>query len=284
MTDTNSGISVEQGEKLGIFVLPMPIIVEGRTFLEGEGLNAEEYYTYLEEDKDSSTSQPSPESFINRWEKIFSLGYDEIVYIPMSGGLSGSYATAASFAEEYKGRVQVVNNYRISVTLMDSVLDAKELAAKGLNSIEIKEILEKTAYDQSIYITVTTLKRLIKSGRVTAAGAAVATALSIKPILQTKGEKLDAFAKARSLKKAASIMIDALKNDIKTKFKNIPVDELRVRVAGTLTNRNEIDRWRQEVQTAFPEFEIEYFALPCSIASHLGANAIGIAIDKIVRL
>lgn len=282
MTDTNSSISVETGKRDGIFVLPMPIIIEDKTFLEGEGISPMDYYRELEKGTDSSTSQPAPDSFISMWDSIFKEGYDEIVYIPMSSGLSGSCETAESFAKSYDGRVQVVDNHRISVTLMDSVYDALKLAEQGLDAAGIKAELEKRAYDQSIYITVTTLKRLIKSGRVTPAGAAIASALNLKPILQIQGEKLDAFAKVRGMKKAEKVMIDSIRADIENRFKDVPEEKLRVRVAGTLTDREEADQWRQQVQTAFPEFEVDYYDLPCSIASHVGHNAVATAVNAVI--
>lgn len=279
MTDTNSGLTVEAGRAAGVYVLPMPITVNNHAYLEGVGIDLIEFYKELDQGCDAVSSQPSPGEFTSLWDSILADGYDEIVYIPMSSGLSGSCATAITFAEEYGGRVKVADNHRISLSLMDSVYDAVKLRDKGLDGAAIKETLEANAFNQSIYITVNSLNRLIKSGRVTAAGAAIANALNLKPVLQIQGEKLDAFAKVRGMKKAEKLMIEAIEKDIFVRFKDIPHERLSLNVAGSFIDQADAESWRQQVQTAFPEFELKYWPLSGSICCHVGANAIGIAVS-----
>ena len=198
-TDSNSGITQEQAAKLGIYVLPMPFMINGEMFYEGVNLTHEEFFKRMEEGADITTSQPSPGEVTDFWDKLLK-EYDEILYIPMSSGLSGSCQTAIMLADDYDGKVQVVNNQRISVTQEQSALDARDLAAKGYEAAQIKEILERTKYESSIYITLTTLKYLKKGGRITPAAAALGTLLRIKPVLTIQGEKLDAFYKGPNSK------------------------------------------------------------------------------------
>ena len=201
VTDSNSGITQSRGKELGVYVLPMPFFIDGELFLEDISLTQEQFYERLGADSDISTSQPSPGDVMELWEKLLK-EYDEIVHIPMSSGLSNSCDTAVSIAEEYGGRVQVVNNQRISVTQEQSVYDAMTLRDRGMSAREIREVLEREKFQSSIYITVDTLKYLKKGGRVTPAAAAVGTVLNLKPVLQIQGEKLDAFAKVRGWKAA----------------------------------------------------------------------------------
>ena len=225
-TDSNSGITQEQAAKLGIYVLPMPFMINGEMFYEGVNLTHEEFFKRMEEGADITTSQPSPGEVTDFWDKLLK-EYDEILYIPMSSGLSGSCQTAIMLADDYDGKVQVVNNQRISVTQEQSALDARDLAAKGYEAAQIKEILERTKYESSIYITLTTLKYLKKGGRITPAAAALGTLLRIKPVLTIQGEKLDAFSKARTAKQAKTIMLTALAKDLEERFmtrmRNIPI-------------------------------------------------------------
>ena len=208
-TDSNSGITQEQAAKLGIYVLPMPFMINGEMFYEGVNLTHEEFFKRMEEGADITTSQPSPGEVTDFWDKLLK-EYDEILYIPMSSGLSGSCQTAIMLADDYDGKVQVVNNQRISVTQEQSALDARDLAAKGYEAAQIKEILERTKYESSIYITLTTLKYLKKGGRITPAAAALGTLLRIKPVLTIQGEKLDAFSKARTAKQAKTKKAETL--------------------------------------------------------------------------
>ena len=201
VTDSNSGITQEQGTELGISVLPMPFMIDGETYFEDIDLSQEEFYQRMNAGADISTSQPSPKAVTDLWDGLLK-DYDAVVHIPMSSGLSGACQTARMLAEDYDGRVQVVNNHRISVTQRQSALDARDLAAKGYSAEQIREILERTHRDSIIYITVDTLKYLKKGGRITPAAAALGTLLKIKPVLTIDGEKLDAFSKARTIKQA----------------------------------------------------------------------------------
>ena len=201
VTDSNSGITQAQGEKLGVRVLPMPFYIDEKLYFEEITLSQEEFYRRLQSDAEIHTSQPSPKDVTDLWDEILK-EHDEIVYIPMSSGLSASCQTAMMLAQEYDGRVQVVDNQRISVTQRQSVLDALELVRRGRSAKEIREILEQEKKKSSIYITLETLKYLKKGGRITPAAAAFGTVLNLKPVLQIQGERLDAFAKVRG-KKAA---------------------------------------------------------------------------------
>lgn len=281
LTDTNSGITAETGRKSGIFVLPMPVIIEGKSYLEGADITDRQLYDAILADKELCSSQPSPGDVMEMWDSILNDGYDEIVYIPMSSGLSGSCHNAMTLALDYDSRVYVVDNHRISVTLMESVFDAKALADQGLCAAEIKKALEADAYQASIYITVDSLKYLKKSGRITASAAAIANILNIRPVLTIQGEKLDLFAKVRGKKQSEKKMIDALRSDIQTRFSGISADRLKLGTAGTFEKQADADYWRELVQTAFPENEICYVPLSCSIACHVGINAAGIGVSVI---
>lgn len=279
MTDTNSGISKSEGEKLGIFVIPMPVIIEDIIYYEGVNLSQEYFYQCLTEGKNISTSQPSPGDVMNMWNQILDSGYDELIYIPMSSGLSNSCETAISLADEYNGKVQVANNHRISVTMRESIMEAKSYADNGMNAFQIKEKLEENAYNCSIYIAVDTLEFLKKGGRVTAAGAALGTVLNIKPILTIQGEKLDAFAKVRGMKKCHMKIIDAIQNDLNTRFKDIPTERIRLGAAGAGLAPEEIEIWKQELSEAFPQLELCYDHLSLCVGAHTGPGAIGTAIS-----
>ncbi len=218
MTDENSGILAKEAEDLGIFLMPMPFFINGELKFQGEGLTREEFYRSLNEGAEVSTSQPSPGDVMDMWDSIFNKGYDEIVYIPMSSGLSESCNNATLYAKDYDNKVQVVNNHRISVTMKQSVLDAIKYADNEMTAQAIKEQLEKEALDASIYIAVDTLAYLKKGGRITATAAAIGTVLNLKPVLTIQGEKLDAFSKERGMKKARRTMIDAMKKDLSDRF------------------------------------------------------------------
>ena len=210
VTDSNSGISQAEGKELGIYVIPMPFLVDGKLYFEDVDMNKEQFYHFLENDADLSTSQPSPGDVMDLWDKLLK-EYDEIVHIPMSSGLSASCSTAMGLARDYDGKVQVVDNQRISVTMQQSVMDAKHLVAAGKSAAQIKEILEKEALESSIYLMVDTLKYLKKGGRITPAAALLGSALNLKPILQIQGDKLDAYKKVRGVKAAKKNMLEAMK-------------------------------------------------------------------------
>lgn len=277
-TDTNSGITAMEGEKLGVFVLAMPVNLDETIHYEGIDITSEQLYDAMRQHRDVSTSQPSPGQLMELWDGILAKGYDEIVYIPMSSGLSGSCQSAALFAQDYDGRVQVVDNHRISVTQKESVISALRLVEQGYDAGQIRDFLEKHAYDASIYITVDSMEYLKKGGRVTPAAATLATVLNLKPVLTIQGDKLDAFAKVRGMKLAESKMIEAIHQDRAERFKDVPESCLLIETAGTLENGELAEHWRQQVQAEFPFAKVSYANLPCSIACHLGMNSVAAVI------
>ena len=254
VTDSNSGITQAQGKELGITVLPMPFMIDGNEFFEDISLTQQEFYGKMEEDMDISTSQPSPESIVELWEALLE-EYDGIVHIPMSSGLSGSCQTALMLAEEFDGRVQVVNNHRISVTQRQSALDALEMAGKGMDAVQIKEVLERTGSESTIYITVDTLKYLKKGGRITPAAAALGTLLRLKPVLTIQGEKLDAFAKARTMKQAKSMMISAIQHDLETRWDDKEGKKTHLEIAHTNCEEAAL-QLKEELLELFPDTDI----------------------------
>lgn len=279
VTDSNSGITQSDAKEIGVFVLPMPFMINGDTFYEDIDLSQEEFYRMLENGGDISTSQPSPEAVMNLWDEILR-DYDEIVHIPMSSGLSGSCQSAMMLAEEYDGRVQVVNNQRISVTQRQSCLDAKLLIEQGMNAREIKDFLEADKFNSSIYIMLDTLYYLKKGGRITPAAAAIGTMLRLKPVLQIQGEKLDAFAKARTTTQGKSIMINAIKNDIENRFGGMTEEKgIWLQIAHT-HNESEALILKQELQEAFPGYDIHIDPLSLSVACHIGPGALAVACSK----
>lgn len=281
VTDTNSGISNDEAKSRGIYLLPMPVIMDGTCYLERKDINTEQLYEAMERDCSISTSQPSPESVTKLWNTLLGQGYDEIVHIPMTSGLSGSCQTALMLAEDYEGKVFVVDNHRISVTQRESVLEAKRMADAGSSAGEIKKVLEENALMASIYLTVESLKYLQKGGRLSPSAAMLGTILNIKPILSIQGEQIDAFAKVRGMKKCESKMIEAIQNDIASRFADVEPEKIRLNVAGTLQHEEDIKRWKDSVAQAFPMCQVEYFPLPCSIAVHVGPGCLGIALSVV---
>ena len=274
-TDTNS--SILQGENKDIFVLPMPVIIDGQTYFEGIDICSRELYEAMKQHKDISTSQPAPGQFIEFLDQILAAGYDEIAFIPMSSGLSSSCSSAAQLTEDYDGKVQVIDNHRISVTQRESVFAALwKLRAKG----NIKAYLEERAYEASIYITVDSMEYLKKGGRVTPAAAAFATVLNIKPVLTIQGDKLDTYAKARGMRQAEATMIKAIHQDRATRFTDVPDSQLLIDTAGTIESEEAAQEWLQMVQREFPGAAVSYYHLPCSIASHVGMNSMAVTITK----
>lgn len=282
ITDSNSGITQEEGKKLGIRIVPMPFMINGEEYLEDITLTQQEFYAKLGEGSDISTSQPSPESIMALWDEVLE-EYDEIVHIPMSSGLSGSCQTAMMLAEDYDGKVEVVNNQRISVTQRQSALDAKELAAKGMCAAKIKEKLEAVKFDSSIYITLDTLKYLKKGGRITPAAAALGTLLRLKPVLTIQGEKLDAFAKARTMKQAKSIMVAAITKDLEERFGDRTGKNAHLEVAHT-DNQEEADEFAKELRELFPATgEIVIAPLSLSVSCHIGPGSLAVACTKVIE-
>lgn len=283
MTDTNSGITLEEGNRYGIYVLPMPVIIDGIDYLEELTLTHDMLYKALNENREIVSSQPSPGSLTEMWDKILSEGYDELVYIPMSSGLSGSCSTAKALAADYDGKVVVIDNHRISITLLDSVYDAKYMANTGKNASEIKAVLEENAYQNDIYITLHSLKRITKTGRITAAGAAIATVLNLKPILKIQGGKLDAYARVRGMASAEEKMFEAVHKDLEGKYAGIPKDKLSIGAAGTLEDKRAAKQWVDKVKAEFPGYKVTYRPLACSIACHIGTNTQGVAVGLTTR-
>ncbi len=280
MTDTNSGITVEEGKELGIFVLPMPVIVEGRDYLEGVNITAKELYRAIREGKNVCTSQPSPDDLLQMWQSILDQGYDEIVHVPMSSGLSSSCEMAQSFARDFEGRVFVADNHRIAVTLRDSVIEAKAMADQGCTAEEIRDHLDKTGSDSRIFIAVHTLDLLKKSGRITPAAAAIASVFHIIPILSIKEGKLDAFAKARGVNRCEKMICEAVQKEIDAHFAQDDPSHVWIGVAGTFEEQEDADRWFDTVKKHFPGYNIYYNSLSCSIACHVSINSIGIGICR----
>lgn len=275
VTDSNSGITQEEAKRLGIFVLPMPFYIDGELFYEDISLTQEKFYERLTQDADISTSQPSPGDVMVIWEKALE-EYDEVVHIPMSSGLSSSCATAQMLAQDMDGKVYVVDNQRISVTMRQSVLDAIALAEKGMNAKEIHDILMREKLEASIYITVDTLKYLKKGGRVTPAAAAIGSVLNLKPVLTIQGEKLDSFSKSRGWKSAKKTMLDAMEKDLTERFAG---QEMYLQVAYTCST-DEAEEWKAEVESRFPEYEVHMDPLSLSVACHIGHGARAIACSR----
>lgn len=279
ITDSNSGITQAAARELGIRVLPMPFYINEELFFEDITLTQEEFYRRLAENADISTSQPAPGDVTELWDRALE-EYDQIVYIPMSSGLSNSCETAMMLAADYKGRVFVVDNQRISITQRQSVLDALAMVKAGLGAEEIYDVLMREKLEASIYITVDTLKYLKKGGRVTAAGAAIGAVLNIKPVLQIQGDKLDAFAKARGWKSAKRIMLDAMEKDIAERFAGE-----RVHLCAAYTcSEEEAQLWKGELEERFPGYEIHMDRLSLSVACHIGAGSMAVACSRVVRL
>lgn len=276
VTDSNSGITQQEGKELGISVLPMPFYINETLYFEEITLSQEEFYQKLEEEQDIKTSQPAPGDVTDLWDQLLK-EYDEIVHIAMSSGLSSSCATAEMLAEDYHGKVQVVNNQRISVTQKRSVLDALELREEGKTAAQIKEVLEKEKFESGIYIMVDTLKYLKKGGRVTPAAAAVGTVLGIKPVLQIHGEKLDAYAKTRGVKTAKKKMIAAVRKELEEQFPDGDYGKHAYLEAAYTGNREEAEKWAAELQEAFPGMEFDMDPLSLSVACHIGYGALAVA-------
>ena len=273
VTDSNSGITSKEANEWGVTVIPMPFYINGELYYEGLTLNQKEFYKFLEDNLDVNTSQPSPGDVMKTWDEVLK-EKEYIIYIPMSSSLSGTYETAVMLAEEYEGKVFVVNNRRISVTQLQSVKDAINLVNKGKSAKEIKEILEDRQYQASIYIVPDTLDYLKKGGRLTPAVASFAKVLNIKPVLQIQGEKLDAFKKVRGMKQAKRAMKEAIADDIKNRF----ASNSNMRIYAAYTGSEEVGiEWKGELEEAFPNYDIQIYPLSLSVSCHIGQGAIGIA-------
>ena len=278
VTDSNAGITQKEAEELkDVFIVPMPFTIDGEEYFEDINLTQDEFYKKLTDNADISTSQPSIGTVTELWEDLLTK-YDQIVHIPMSSSLSMTCETAKNFAQNYDGKIQVVDNQRISVTQKQSVLDALNLAKEGKNAQEIKEYLEKTKRDSSIYIMVNTLKYLKKGGRVTPAAAAIGTLLKIKPVLQIQGGKLDQFAKVLNEKVAKLKMINAIKKDLKDRFSQyVENNEMLLFVAFT-NCKDKALVFADEIRKEIPNVPLVYVdPLSLSVACHIGDGAIAVA-------
>lgn len=275
VSDTNCGITLDEAKELGIFLITMPFFVDGEEYFEYKTMNHQMFFEKLRAGAEVSTSMPSPADLFDTWENLLN-EYDEVVYIPMSSGLSGSCYAAMGFAEEFDGKVQVVDNKRISVIMKQSVLEAKHMADKGMTAAEIKEYLEKDGLNSAVYVAVDTLEYLKKSGRVTPAAAAIGSVLNIKPVLQIQGGKLDAYKKVRGMKQATKAMFEGIQSEIESRFAGKEI-VIRAAYSGDETVK---ENWENAIKEEFPDMEIVMDKLPISICCHTGEGAMGIGITE----
>ena len=280
VTDSNSGITQAQAKEMGVAVLPMPFMIDGETYYEDITLTREQFYQRLKDKADIATSQPTPDSILKMWDKLLK-EYDQIIHIPMSSGLSGSCSTAMMLAgeDEYEGKVFVVDNRRISVTQYQSVKDAQMLAAMGMDGTQIKKRLEETAADSVIFITVDTLKCLKKGGRITPAAAALGTLLKIKPVLIILGEKLDSFAKARTMKQAKTMMMNAIQKELDGRLHDSECRNCHLAIAHT-DNEEAALEFKKEVEERFPNADVYMAPLSLSIACHIGPGSLAVTATR----
>ena len=282
VTDSNSGITKEEADRIGVCLVPMPFMIDGGTFFEGVNLTQEDFFSKQAAGSDISTSQPSPESVMGVWDNVLRT-FDQVVYIPMSSGLSGSCQSARMLSEDYDGKVEVVNNQRISVTQKQSVLDAVMLATKGKSAAQIREILEKNKMESSIYIMLDTLYYLKKGGRITPAAAALGTLLKLKPVLTIQGDKLDAFAKARTVNHGKTIMKNAMKADMEGRLGGC--NPKNIHLYGAYShNPVEAEAWHKELEEFFPGFDIEMDPLSLSVSCHVGPGILAVACSRRIKV
>jgi DegV family protein with EDD domain len=280
VTDSNSGITRRVAEEMGVYVLPMPFYINGELYLEDITLTQEEFYEHLKEKAEISTSMPAIGDVTDLWDSLLKT-HDEIVYIPMSSGLSSSCETAVMLSQDYEGKVEVVNNRRISATQKQAVKDALALAEAGWSAAEIKKYLEDTQYDSTIYITLDTLYYLKKGGRITPAAAALGTLLRLKPVLQIQGEKLDAYAKSRTLKAAKATMLEAIEKDNRERFHGADdMSDATISLVYSGTDLTEINAWRDELKLKYPNQDLTPEPLSLSVSCHIGPGAVAITCCK----
>ena len=282
MTDSNSGIMPQEGNAQGIHVISMPILIGGRTYYEGYDITPAEFYEKLSQGASVTTSQPSPGEVTQMWDSLLK-SYEEIVFIPMSSGLSNSCQTASVLSQEepYNGKVHVVDNHRISITQEQSVYDARFLAESGAGGKEIKQLLEAESLDASIYIAVDTLEYLKTGGRITAAAAAIGTVLNLKPVLTIQGDKLDACSKTRGMKAAFKAMCKEVQKDLDTRFAELHKKGLiQAGIATTLMEEEKLSYFKYEMKQHFPDMELKSAPLTMSIGCHTGPGAVGIGIFR----
>lgn len=282
VTDSNSGITQQQAKDLGIHVIPMPFTINGKDYFEDIDLTQQEFYEKLNDDADIGTSQPAAGTVLDLWEELLK-DYDEIVHIPMSSGLSGSCETALALAADYDGKVQVVNNHRISVTQRQSALDALKMAEAGMSAAQIRQRLEDTKMESSIYIMVDTLKYLKKGGRITPAAAAIGTILNLKPVLQINGEKLDAFSKARGIKQGKRIMMDAIQKDLESKYVGYYANNKVWLYIAYTYDKEAAEELAAELKETYPGLPVHTDPLSLSVACHIGPGALAIACQRMLE-
>ncbi len=283
LADSNSGITQKMAKEMGVFIIPTPFFINDNIYYEDVTMSQEDFYKALKDDKiDIKTSMPSIGDTADLWDKLLE-EYDELVYIPISSGLSGTCEAATMLSKDYDGKVEVVNNRRVSVTQFQSILDALFLAENGKSAKEIKHILEEHSANSAIYVALDTLKYLKKGGRITPAAAAIGTLLNLKPILQIQGDKLDAYAKCRGKAQARKGMIDAVKNDLETRFKPQATNKNLSLYLAYSGNLEEAQSWKEEVSAAFPDYEINMQPLSLSVASHIGHGCLAIACSEMIK-
>lgn len=279
VTDSNAGIEPTIAKEMGIHVIPMPFSINGETYFEDVNLSQEDFYKFLEQDADVVTSQPFPGDTTKMYEELLK-EYDEIIHIPMSSGLSGTYQTAHMLAQDYNGKVHVADTLHVSITLRNDIYDAIQFAKEGKTATEIKTLLEDNRANASIYLTVTTLENLKKGGRITPAVALLGGMLKIKPILQIQGEKLDTFNKTRTLSKAHKIMLEAIQQSSTERF-NTPIEDQSVAIAIAYTKDiDQANEFKALLQEALPNKTIDIVPLSLSVACHTGPGALGVGVYK----
>ena len=277
ITDSHSGITQEEAKQLGIWVLPMPFYIDGECYLEGINLTREEFFEKLEGGSAIATSQPSPADVCDVWDWALK-EFEKVLYLPLSSGLSGSCETAMALArdEQYEGKILVVDHGQISTPLHQMVLDTLKLIEKGYSAEQIKEILESGKDRMMIYIGVETLEYLKRGGRVTPAAAAIGSVLNIKPVLKLETGKLDSFKKCRGFSKVKKTMIEAMKQEMDTRFADALADgQLRL-LAASSADKEETENWVKEIEDAFPGMKVFCDPLSLGVSCHTGAGALGI--------
>ena len=275
--DSNSGITREIAEREGVFIVPMLFTIDGKEYLEGISLNSQEFFLYQEQGRDIKSAQPTVGSVLELWDSLLK-EYDEVVHIPMTKALSGSYDTALALSREYEGRVFVVDNQRISVTQKQSVWDARQLAEEGKNGREIRAILEASALESSIYLTVDTLSYLKKGGRITPAAAAIGDILNIRPVLQIQGGKIDAYSKVRGRKKSKQVLVEAIQKDMRERFGDAKKGK-GIKLHGAYAGiPEEAAEWKRQLEEIFPGYIVDMDELSLNICTHVGKGALGIAV------
>ena len=278
ITDSESGITQAEARQWGVWVVPMPIIIDNEIHYEGVGLSAEEMFRYMKAGRSVSSSQPAPDDLLKLWDEVLGEGYDELLYIPMTSGLSGSCQTAAALAAGYGGRVQVADNHQISVPQKNAVRDAMGLIQAGYTAAQARERLEEAGGDTLIYIGVDTLEYLKKGGRITPAAAAMGAVLGIKPLLAIRGEKLDTFAKVRGIRRCRTLLLESMRRSV-DEYRQRGLD-IRVDASGSFESQEEAQAWQDMAAQAFPGEEIQYDPLSLSIGSHTGPGAFAMGISR----